>query len=164
MWLFFACCAGDTWASEWGVLSPTPPRLVTQPWKSVAPGTNGGVSWVGLAASAAGGIAMGLVHGVALLPLTTTLSWTVRWQEIAALSWVGLWGGLGGSLLDSWLGATVQITHYDPVEQIILKRAQPGSTQLGLSILSNEMVNVVSTGATAVLAALCAKPLLAFWS
>jgi len=158
---FFACCAGDTWASELGVLSKTNPRLVIKPWKQVAPGTNGGVSTVGLLASAAGGLAMGLCHGL-LLPLQFT-SWKQRLQEIWMLSIVGLLGGLGGSLLDSVLGATIQITHYDPVEKMILKKPKEGSIKLGVSLLSNEMVNVVSTAATALLVFVFAEPLLTFF-
>ena len=123
----------------------------------MAPGTNGGVSGVGLLASAAGGLAMGLVHGLCL-PLQFNLS--QRWKETLTLAVVGLIGGLGGSLIDSVLGATIQITHYDPVEKMIIKKPKEGSTKVGLSLLSNEMVNVVSTAATAVLAYVFAKPLL----
>lgn len=154
---FFACCAGDTWASELGVLSKSNPRLVIKPWKKVAPGTNGGVSKIGLAASAAGGLAMGLMHGLCL-PLQYSLS--QRLQETLALGVVGFIGGLGGSWLDSILGATIQVSHYDPVEKMILKKPKEGSIKLGFSLLSNEMVNVVSTAMTAVLAAIFAKPLL----
>jgi uncharacterized protein (TIGR00297 family) len=154
---FFACCAGDTWASELGVLSKSDPRLVIKPWKKVAPGTNGGVSKVGLAASAAGGLAMGLMHGL-ILPLQYSLN--ARAREVLALGVVGLIGGLGGSMIDSILGATIQTTHYDPVEKIILKKPKEGSIRIGFSLLSNEMVNVVSTAATALLAAIFAGPLL----
>ena len=67
------CCAGDTWASELGTVistsfdAKTGPMLITQPWRYVPKGTNGGVSLVGLIASFAGGIVVGLAFYLGIL-------------------------------------------------------------------------------------------------
>mmetsp|Transcript_22137 Transcript_22137/g.46707 ORF Transcript_22137/g.46707 Transcript_22137/m.46707 type:complete len:397 (-) Transcript_22137:168-1358(-) len=171
---FFACCAGDTWASELGVLSKSLPRLIIKPWKEVPPGTNGGISLVGLAASAAGGILMGLFHGLfvpggiaSLLPLfggssmLSAISFAQFQREVLVLTFVGFMGGFGGSLLDSLLGATIQATYYDNEAKKIAKREGPTTTKVGgWGFLSNEMVNVVSTAISALVAGLVARPLL----
>mmetsp|Transcript_20118 Transcript_20118/g.36171 ORF Transcript_20118/g.36171 Transcript_20118/m.36171 type:complete len:404 (-) Transcript_20118:87-1298(-) len=174
---FFACCAGDTWASELGVLSKSLPRLIIKPWKKVPPGTNGGISVVGLGASAAGGMLMGLLHGVfvpggiASLMLPFNNYWPSSalsaippaqfGREVLVLTFVGFMGGFGGSLLDSLLGATVQATYYDDETKKIAKRSGPTTTKVGgWGFLSNEMVNVVSTAMSALVTALVARPLL----
>jgi uncharacterized protein (TIGR00297 family) len=139
---FFGCCAGDTYASELGILSKSPPRLVTKPWKVAKPGTNGGISALGTAASAGGGIAMGLCHGLFMFPPSL--------REAAALAYVGLLAGAGGSLVDSLLGATVQASYFCSEKQKIVKRPTATTTHVsGLPVLSNEMVNFVSTALVA---------------
>ena len=57
----YACCNGDTWSSELGILSTSQPRLITSCWRrSVAPGTNGAMSLLGTLAAVAGGAIIGL--------------------------------------------------------------------------------------------------------
>eukprot|EP00584_Thalassiosira_punctigera_P024705 CAMPEP_0172554266 /NCGR_PEP_ID=MMETSP1067-20121228/53841_1 /TAXON_ID=265564 ORGANISM="Thalassiosira punctigera, Strain Tpunct2005C2" /NCGR_SAMPLE_ID=MMETSP1067 /ASSEMBLY_ACC=CAM_ASM_000444 /LENGTH=312 /DNA_ID=CAMNT_0013342599 /DNA_START=279 /DNA_END=1214 /DNA_ORIENTATION=+ len=170
---FFSCCAGDTWASELGVLSKSLPRLIIKPWKKVPPGTNGGISLVGLGASAAGGMLMGSLHGIfvpggiaSFLPFNwqsvlSAISLSQFRREVLVLTFVGFVGGFGGSLVDSLLGATVQATFYDEETKKIAKRPGPTTTKVGgCGFLSNEMVNVVSTAISALVAALVAQPLL----
>ena len=71
-------------------------------------------------------------------------------REVAALAYVGLLAGAGGSLVDSLLGATVQASYYDDERKRIVKRPTATTTHVsGLPILSNEMVNFVSTALVA---------------
>lgn len=70
-------------------------------------GTNGGVSWVGLAVSALGGMTVGLFDYLTILLTVDTAV-----LQLAAPQWpiiiVGGIGGLFGSVIDSLLGATLQ--------------------------------------------------------
>uniref|UniRef100_M4C455 Transmembrane protein 19 n=1 Tax=Hyaloperonospora arabidopsidis (strain Emoy2) TaxID=559515 RepID=M4C455_HYAAE len=131
----YACCAADTWASELGVLSKSEPRLIMT-WKRVPPGTNGGVSVLGLAVSALGGAFIG-----ALYFATSLLSGTAQLHVVT----LGAVTGLFGSALDSILGATLQATYYDRATRKICDEAPHVEHICGRKWLSNEQVNVVST-------------------
>lgn len=71
------------------------------------PGTNGGVSIIGLIVSLLGGIAIGLANYVMLVYTIDTdmlAASPVQWPIIVA----GGFAGLIGSVIDSILGATLQ--------------------------------------------------------
>lgn len=145
---YFGCCCGDTWGSELGVLSKQLPRLITNPSMEVQPGTNGGVTALGLAASAAGGLAVGAAFwaGGLLVPLVTgrwglLLAFAAQWPVLV----IGAGAGVFGSLLDSVLGATVQFSGYCSERKKMVSKPGPTVTRVsGWNVLSNSMVNFVS--------------------
>ncbi|KAF9068045.1 integral membrane protein DUF92-domain-containing protein [Rhodocollybia butyracea] len=143
----FACCLGDTLASELGILSRSKPILITT-LKPVPPGTNGGVSAFGVFASLAGGAIMGLTAGACLILESSKCR--ESWMEILlSMIWWGTVGGGTGSLVDSLLGATVQQTKFSENKKLILQDESPLTGPIkvisGINVLTNNQVNVVSS-------------------
>jgi uncharacterized membrane protein len=133
----YACCAGDTWASELGILdSFGSPRLALTPWRSVPRGTNGGMSVTGTAASAAGGAFVGLSYAL--------LGWLFVGSEalqLAPLLLLGGFGGLAGSYLDSAIGQLLQASYLDSETGCVVGQPGRGRTHIcGVALLSNTQV------------------------
>ena len=85
-----AAATADTWATEIGLLSHRPPRMITT-WREVMAGVSGGVTWLGTAAAVAGA---GVIAGSAWL--------------LNVPAWIPWITGVGAMLLDSVLGASVE--------------------------------------------------------
>ncbi|HLV43340.1 MAG TPA: DUF92 domain-containing protein [Aggregatilineales bacterium] len=145
----------DTWATEIGVLSRRTPRLITT-LQPVERGTSGGVTWLGTLATAAGGLAIGL-GALLFLALDAPLSrlglGALAHPGMGRLIWlllVSLAGGLGGSLFDSLLGASVQAIYYCPACQKETEKRVHGCgtpTRLvrGWRWLNNDLVNFAAS-------------------
>lgn len=99
-----AAVNADTWATELGVLNPTAPRLISN-GRVVERGASGGVSLDGYLAA---------LGGAAFVGLAAALFTPGEWQAVCLGA---ILGGLAGSSLDSWLGATVQAIYTCPVCQ-----------------------------------------------
>jgi uncharacterized protein (TIGR00297 family) len=147
----------DTWATEIGVLSRQPPRLVTN-CRVVPPGTSGGVTRDGSLAALGGGLFIGLFAFLLVagerLALGQPLALAVLWLliPIAGVS------GMIGAFFDSLLGATVQRIYYcdmcdEETEQIVHHCGAQTHPLRGWSWLVNDMVNFISSGAGALVAA-----------
>ncbi|KAF9422516.1 Transmembrane protein 19 [Podila epigama] len=158
----YACCNGDTWSSELGILNKGWPTLITT-LKKVPPGTNGGVSALGLGASIAGGVLIGFMAALSVF-VQQVVETTVVWNKGQGLSMLldlidakflmslvlaGAGAGLFGSLLDSLLGATVQKSNYSTKKKVITYKAAEKDDEVktisGWDILDNHQVNFVSS-------------------
>ena len=174
----YACCAGDTWASELGILVSALPRSITR-CVAVKPGTNGGVTLWGTTASVLGGLCMGLVFWL-------YDAWAVGALPSVSILVFGALGGLGGSLIDSvraWacsrasfarcltalerpqiLGAECQYSGYCSVQKRVVNAPSKTTTVVpgtaGRHLLSNSQVNFVSSTLTALLCGYAAVTLL----
>lgn len=162
----FATANGDTWASEVGMLAKTSPRLITSLFlRKVPPGTNGGMSVLGTLASAAGGAFISIIYW-ALSPFYYPSNGVQDPQWITVV--FGFLCGLIGSIIDSFLGATLQVTYYNTETKKIVKELPSSSEShqysavkriCGMDILSNEAVNVLSIALTMLLSLLLAPAL-----
>lgn len=139
-----AAAASDTWATELGTLARAAPRSILN-GRVVPPGTSGGITVLGLAGAAAGALFLG-----ALVVM-------VGWGSRIALAVVA--GGLGGSTIDSLLGATGQARRWCDSCGISTERAvhDCGTVTVhahGARWLDNDVVNLVAGVAGAAIAVL----------
>jgi len=139
-----AAAAADTWASEIGVWSPSPPRSIVS-GQVVPPGASGGVTPLGWLAAAAGGLLVGA-------------AWNVAGDRRTSWLGVALAAGLAGSLADSVAGATIQAGYRcavcgQPAEAPGEHCGHPRQLARGLSWVTNDVVNGIGTAAGALVGA-----------
>jgi uncharacterized protein (TIGR00297 family) len=134
-----AAANADTWATELGVLNSSPPRLITT-GERVVPGTSGGITLLGTAASFLGALSLGLWF------------WMLQGfrKSLSALPLISAISGMAGSFFDSFLGATLQAMYYCPTCQSEterrIHRCGTKTTRLrGIRWMNNDTVNFLAT-------------------
>ena len=138
LWIAFvgsmAAVNADTWGTELGVLSASPPRLITN-WKEVEKGTSGGVTLLGYLASFGGAMIIGIFAAIFI--------------SRAMVIMIAVFGGLVGATVDSILGATVQGIFYCPkcekeTESHPVHHCGTETTYVrGWRWLNNDLVNLI---------------------
>ncbi len=134
-----AAVNADTWATELGVLSPVPPRLITS-FKSVERGASGAISLWGSLAALAGAAVVALI--AIFFPQDS---------DLPLLFFSVVIGGLSGSFFDSLLGATVQAIFWCPTCQKETERSPrhlcgtPTAHLRGWLWLDNDWVNFLAS-------------------
>ncbi|CCU77101.1 DUF92 domain protein [Blumeria hordei DH14] len=127
----YAAVAADTFSSELGILSKSQPRLITS-WnlRKVPPGTNGGITLLGIASGFLGSLIISTAS-LALLPLChythkeTGKEIPTGWSDINKLKFIiamTMWGTMG-SILDSVLGGLLQRTVVDAKSGKVIESA-----------------------------------------
>lgn len=144
-----AAAAADTWATEIGAFSPHAPRLITT-LASVEPGRSGAISLFGTLGSAAGALLIGGVAGV-LAPNTIS-------HDLVLIAIVGA-GGFAGSMIDSFLGATLQAIYRCPhcgklVEAPVHSCGTRTELAHGYRLMTNDLVNALAVTGGVVIAVL----------
>jgi uncharacterized protein (TIGR00297 family) len=138
-----AAATADTWATEIGILATRPPRSILT-WRPVAPGTSGGVNLLGMLAMVAG--AAFIAFGARALAIAVPVAAVVL-------------GGFLGAIADSVVGATLQDRRWcdtcpKSTERMIHGCGTPTRHAGGITIVDNDLVNLIATFAGAAIAAL----------
>ncbi len=132
-----AAAAADTWATELGTLSRTPPVLITT-LERVERGRSGAVSLLGTTSGLAG----------AFLTSLTSLPW-INTSQVGLWIFVAAVSGFIGSLADSVMGALLQAQfHCNVCGKITERLVHCGreSAQIGgFTLFRNDQVNLIST-------------------
>ncbi|MCC6189014.1 MAG: DUF92 domain-containing protein [Anaerolineales bacterium] len=158
----FATVNADTWATELGVLSRLPPRLILT-GRPVEAGTSGGVTPAGALAAFGGAGLIGLVAAAFDLAAGGSAALAAGLALAAALS------GVCGSLCDSLLGASAQGIYYCDVCQKETERfprhgcGAPTRLLRGWRWLDNDGVNFLSSIVGGIVAAAIALVVMSPW-
>lgn len=141
--ILLAAANADTWASEIGVHSRRDPLSILT-FRPIPRGTSGGISPLGLFASAGGAlfIALWFAAGYWL-----SFGWTGL--ELPAMVAAITGGGFLGSIVDSLLGAAVQAQYMDNLRRVLTEKrhdARGVANRLvkGSHFMTNDAVNAAS--------------------
>jgi len=146
-----AIANADTWAAEIGSLSKNPPRLIIKPWKKVPHGVSGGVTLRGEVAAVSGSFFIGIVSLVIyLLSKAFHLSpWSnINMDILQMLCLITVFGWLG-EIIDSIIGATLQVKYYctncNKISDKKIHRCGAKTVYLsGIKFITNEVTNIIS--------------------
>lgn len=142
-----AASTADTWAGEAGILSKKSPVSILT-FRPVPTGMSGGVSLLGTVSSLLGS------SMIALAWYATFANYSdENWMFLASVVAVS---GIIGSLVDSYLGATIQGHYYDPDRDQITEHEERDGKKLalcrGVRWIDNDVVNLMSNTIAVLLA------------
>ena len=148
-----AAATADTWATEIGRLTQATPRSITS-WKQVAVGTSGAISIPGSAASLLGSLLIAMFASIGI-----AFGWVGGNSSSVEILAIVFIAGFAGSLLDSFLGGTIQESYrcetcQESTEMRIHNCGSACRRTGGIAGINNDVVNLLSTAVPAMIAAM----------
>lgn len=151
-WMSISICTAmcDTWASEIGMYFRWPTESIVT-WRRVEPGFSGGISLPGTLGGLVGSMLLASVTHVLSLYPADHQGWLITIVSFAGIFLSSLFTtafAMGGMLLDSVLGALLQVKYDDgegPRDAGVRRIS-------GLPWMTNDVVNLVSNALTVALA------------
>ena len=138
---------GDTFAGEIGRLSRRTPVSI-RTLKQVTPGVSGGVTVLGILAAFLSSAFISLLWYV----FFSDAGYGVTFPGALLVCLLGF----AGTIVDSYLGATVQALYYDPESKALTEKEEVDGRKLelsrGIRWVDNDMVNLISNVFSAVFA------------
>lgn len=152
-----AAVQADTWATEIGTMIRNPKPISIVNFKPVPAGTSGGITLIGTSGALLGALVVALSGWLSNMTLVDSVGW------IKVLFAVSL-AGLIGSLVDSYLGGTLQAQYYDEYGDKVTEKTHhqnedstliPNKLIKGVRWIDNDLVNF-TCGITGALVAMLA--------
>lgn len=131
-----ACATADTWSSEIGVLSRTPPVGIVSR-KKVQPGVSGGVTTLGTCCSILGSFMIACIY-------------FSYYEQIAETTSILILGFVG-ALIDSLIGELFQAKYLSATKEYTDQETS-GKLVKGFRFINNNVVNLLAVAITAAIA------------
>jgi len=160
---FFESANADTWASELGISSKELPVLILNGFKPVPKGINGAISKYGTWCSIQGGLFISLVAIICSIfrcGILNFFKFDLKIYLIAIKIFIsgGIFGFIG-SLIDSILGETVQLSIYNETKKCVIEKESEEESlkngdslkYYGKDILNNSGINLLTGIVTALI-------------
>lgn len=138
----FAAANADTWSSEVGILSTTPPVSILN-FKKTERGMSGAISLLGIMAALCGSILIAFTFLIGYIIILGGLApLGIKYAIIISIT------GFFGSIVDSYLGALVQAKYKCSIcGKITEKKFHHGRETIhiiGIKFINNDVVNFIS--------------------